>query len=214
VSFLLPESSRDGSLWVVKLGGSLAESVHLPHWLEALSQTNAVIVPGGGPFADAVRQAQAHWHFDELTAHHMAVLAMRQYGRMLAGLCPALRTATTLEELAGLSGSARIWLPLPELLDAAGIPASWDITSDSLAAWLAGEIDAANLLLVKSVSLDESAEKHIDCTDMVNKQWVDPVFPAYAAKSACRIWLSGPDGHVMLAQALANPGKHLIPIPI
>ena len=63
-------------MWVVKLGGSLAYSPELPHWLSALAHTDAVIVPGGGPFADTVRDAQQIWRFDDATAHAMALLAI------------------------------------------------------------------------------------------------------------------------------------------
>ncbi len=203
-----------GIAWLVKLGGSLAASPHLPLWLEALSQTAAVIVPGGGPFADAVREAQARWHFDETTAHHMAILGMRQYGRMLAGLCPKLRAATTLEELTANPGQAKVWLPLPEWLDDAGIPATWDITSDSLAAWLAGQTQAANLLLVKSVRLDKAAPAY-DCRQLANQGWVDPVFPEYAAKGRFQSWLCGPEAYQNLDRALASPENgflHIAPI--
>ena len=47
---------------VVKLGGSLHASPALAHWLTALKRypRPLTIVPGGGPFADAVRAAQPH----------------------------------------------------------------------------------------------------------------------------------------------------------
>jgi aspartokinase-like uncharacterized kinase len=192
-------------MWVVKLGGSLADSAELPRWLDALAGVGAVIVPGGGPFADAVRAAQARWHFDEATAHHMAILGMRQYGRMLAGLCPRLRAADTEDGLASTPGAATVWLPSPERLDKAAIPASWDVSSDSLAAWLAGQVRAANLLLVKSVA---AAALDMPASQLVNQGWVDKVFPTYAAKSGCPGWLCGPGGHAGLAEALADPARH------
>ena len=49
-------------MWVVKLGGSLAYASELPRWLSALAEGaggRAIIVPGGGPFADQVRHAQS-----------------------------------------------------------------------------------------------------------------------------------------------------------
>jgi aspartokinase-like uncharacterized kinase len=211
--------------WVVKLGGSLAESSHLPLWLEALAETDAIIVPGGGPFADAVRKAQAHWRFDDKTAHHMAILGMRQYGRMLVGLCPKLLAAATVEELRDSPGRSRVWLPLPEELDAAGIPATWDITSDSLAAWVAGCLNASNLLLVKSgitslgamLSLppDEvgiNALRVISCEQLVNQQWVDTVFMDYGARGPFQSWLCGSDGHLDLTESLSDPVRHLTQI--
>ena len=195
-------------MWVVKLGGSLAQSAHLPRWLDALSQTAAVIVPGGGPFADAVRLAQEHWHFDDRAAHHMAVLAMRQYGLMLAGLNPRLKPVAS-AALGGSCDQARIWLPDPDELDQAGIPASWDITSDSLAAWLAGQIRAANLLLVKSAGITSlQAMLSLSGAELVKLGWVDPVFPEYAAANARPSWLCGADGHLGLAKSLADPARH------
>jgi len=204
-------------LWVVKLGGSLAQSQHLPRWLDALSQTDAIIVPGGGPFADAVRKAQRHWHFDEATAHHMAILGMRQCGRMLAGLCPRLLMATTLEELRASPDRARVWLPMPETLDEAKIPATWDITSDSLAAWLTGQVQAANLLLVKSIEgiTSPGAMVSLDSAQLVNQGWVDPVFPEYATKGRFQSWLCGPEACQNLDLALASPENcfiHIAPI--
>ncbi len=193
---------------MVKLGGSLADSPHLPHWLEAISQTDAVIVPGGGPFADAVREAQQRWQFDEQTAHQMAILAMWQYGRMLAGLCPKLVAATALKDLRQHKGRAKVWLPNPEALDAAGIPASWDITSDSLAAWLAGQIQAQHLLLVKSVAgLDEPAgqAREIYVTQAAAAGWVDPAFSHYAMNQSFQSWLCGPRAYAKLLRGLDVP---------
>ncbi|MFZ4700617.1 MAG: hypothetical protein ACOYMG_11265 [Candidatus Methylumidiphilus sp.] len=197
-------------LWVVKLGGSLAGSPRLSPWLEALSQTSAVIVPGGGPFADRVRQAQARWHFNDITAHHMAIVAMRQYGRMLVGLCPKLLAATRLEDLARRQNQAVVWLPSPGILDAAGIPATWDITSDSLAAWLAGQLHAENLLLVKSVAeLDEPTDglREIPFAEAADTGWVDLAFDRYAMNQSFQSWLCGPGGHAMQPQAFTEPER-------
>lgn len=198
-------------MWVVKLGGSLMESPYLPKWLEVLGRTGSVIVPGGGPFAQAVRTAQARWRFDEATAHHMAILGMRQYGKMLAALGTKLPTGTTEEQLAALPGSARIWLPLPELLDQANIPATWGVTSDSLAVWLAGRVRAENLLLVKSVDLTEfGAMPTISLAQVVSRGWIDPLFPAYATKSACQCWLCDAGAVRYLPQALNESARYFI----
>src|SRR5215467_4429680 len=82
---------------VVKLGGSLIASPHLQAWLAALAASRgaAVIVAGGGPFADAVRAAQEQHPFDDRAAHRMAILAMEQYALMLAALEPGLRPAAS-----------------------------------------------------------------------------------------------------------------------
>src|SRR5262245_48515417 len=79
-------------LTVVKLGGSYAYSSDLPGWLQTIagSAGTIVLVPGGGPFADVVRAAQPRMGFDDMAAHHMALLAMEQYGRALVALNASL----------------------------------------------------------------------------------------------------------------------------
>ena len=71
-------------MWVVKLGGSLTTDPLLPQWLDLLAQLGGGRVTRGraaaARFADEVRRAQAHWRFDDLAAHNMAVLAMAQIG--------------------------------------------------------------------------------------------------------------------------------------
>jgi aspartokinase-like uncharacterized kinase len=49
-----------------------------------------------------------------------------------------------------------IWSPDIVELDNAAIKASWDTTSDSLAAWLAKALSATELILVKSAIIDAS----------------------------------------------------------
>ena len=142
-------------MWVVKLGGSLMRSRSLPRWLAAIHQHHRqeiIIVPGGGVFADQVRQSQAEWRFDDLSAHKMAILAMEQYGLMLAGLLPDLTPVRTEAEmrLAFAAGRAAVWLPYRLLLeDAAAIPANWDLSSDSLGLWLARRLESEQYLMIK-----------------------------------------------------------------
>jgi len=202
-------------MWVVKLGGSLADDDRLPRWLEALSREVLVIVPGGGPFADQVRAAHTRWGFDDRTAHDMAILGMRQYGRMLMGLCPQLQ-AFTFPASPGFDSSqqgATVWLPQPETLNGAGIPASWDITSDSLAAWFARATGNPNLLLVKSAKpLDAPAE--IACSSLIEQGLVDPAFGGYALASSLQCWLCGPDDHTRLRLGQGNPEDSFLRIRV
>ena len=55
-------------MWVIKLGGSLLSSESLKEWLSVIVKHGAgklVIVPGGGIFADKVRDEQQKWKFDD-----------------------------------------------------------------------------------------------------------------------------------------------------
>ena len=178
-------------MWVVKLGGSLGDADILQNWLEVLSgpgPERLVIVPGGGRFADQVRQAQQRWGFDDTTAHRMAILAMCQYGLMLIGLQPRLQGADTLEAITSLTDRSQVavWLPHYRLLDKAGVTASWDITSDSLAAWLALALRAEHLVLIKSVTLDCS---RMMAGELTASGVIDPAFERLAKQGAFSSWI-------------------------
>ncbi len=135
---------------IVKLGGSLIEAPELRRWLaEVADAPGHLVVPGGGPFADTVRRAQAAVGFDGLAAHRMAILAMQQYGLLMGSLEPRLRLVETVAEI-GSDGTSAIWLPWAVIGRDDSIEASWDITSDSLALLLATRLRASRLILVKS----------------------------------------------------------------
>ncbi len=143
---------------VIKVGGSLTRSRAAAQLMRALAQRklpDLLIVPGGGELADAVRAMQASHGLSDLAAHHMALLAMHMMAVALSDDLDTYVLADSAEqfEAAWRQGRTPIWLPKPMVLRAAEIPASWDMTSDSLAAWVAGEIAATRLLLVKSCPL-------------------------------------------------------------
>ena len=142
-------------IWVVKLGGSLCNDDRLATWLDMLvdcGKGQVVIVPGGGPYADAVRIQQQRWQFSDEFAHRMALLAMDQFALQLKGMNPLLVIAPTHAAIASAwsNNQVALWLPSAMVSSAAQIAATWDITSDSLAAWLARTLKAARLVLVKS----------------------------------------------------------------
>ncbi|HML15280.1 MAG TPA: hypothetical protein VK456_18390 [Xanthobacteraceae bacterium] len=194
---------------VVKLGGSHASSPDLAAWLDALARAagRVVIVPGGGPFADAVRAAQPAMGFDDQSAHRMALLAMEQFGCALVGLRPALRLAETAAAIraALAAGTVPVWAPTRMALAANDVPASWDVTSDSLAAWLAGALGAQHLLLVKSIAAPPGP---VRAADLSARGIVDPLFPRFLAASGAQAYLAGADAHATFA-AGSVPGVEI-----
>ncbi|WP_448187970.1 amino acid kinase family protein [Azospirillum sp. sgz301742] len=185
-------------LWVVKLGGSLWGAPELRCWLDLLATARGVrvvIVPGGGPFADAVRDAQPKLGFGERAAHRMALLAMEQYGTALADLEPRLTPAHTVNEL---RTSPAVWMPLP-LAETAGVAESWDVTSDSLAVWLAETLGAACAVLVKSAALPD-APSSVD--RMAADGIVDPALPGRVARYGGSVWCVARADHRRFAEAL------------
>src|SRR5262249_51042050 len=181
-------------LTVLKLGGSHAFAQHLRDWLAAIARGagHVVVVPGGGPFADAVRAAQAKMEFDEAAAHHMALLAMEQYGRALAGLEPHFRPAETVAAIRRLlrDGKVPVWAPTRMVLAARDIPRSWEVTSDSLALWLARQLGGARVVLVKHV---EHGTDPIRVADLVGCGTVDPAFTRFL--DGVEASIIGPAGH-------------------
>jgi aspartokinase-like uncharacterized kinase len=72
---------------------------------------------------------------------------------------PLLVTSTIVDEL--------------EEEEASPLPHSWDVTSDTIAAWIAGRVKAQTLVLLKSVSLPEGATREV----AAKLKLVDPFFP-------------------------------------
>jgi aspartokinase-like uncharacterized kinase len=140
-------------LTVVKVGGGLGRGAG-DDALRALCTTLGelgerhplLVVPGGAWFADAVREADSRFGLPATTSHHMAVLGMEQFGWLLSELIPGAERSA---EARPAAGRTTVLLPGALALDA--LPASWQVTSDSIAAWVAREAGARRLVLVKEV---------------------------------------------------------------
>lgn len=169
---------------VIKLGGSLLNASALPACLAAAGRYagNILIVPGGGVFADQVRSAQKLWDFDDSAAHRMAILAMQQMALLFNSLQPTFALFHRVSGVSALPNTA-IWSPSPDELDEAGVEASWDVTSDSLAAWLAGRVGADELILVKSCMLAAD----MSLFELQQQGIIDAGFSKFAANAAYKI---------------------------
>jgi 5-(aminomethyl)-3-furanmethanol phosphate kinase len=189
---LTPHNKLKGtSMWVVKVGGSLLGSPELERWLDIFvkfSDGNIIIVPGGGVFADAVRNAQKLSKISDACAHRLAVLAMDQFGLLLANMNPQLATARTPMEIDERTWQHRaiVWLPSSMVLADDTIPQSWDVTSDSLAAWLAQKLDAKHLILLKS---DKPEDTKLSLKVMTKDGLVDEAFSDFGLNKKFSPWL-------------------------
>jgi 5-(aminomethyl)-3-furanmethanol phosphate kinase len=198
---------------VVKLGGSFAFSEHLRKWIEALAACagRVVIVPGGGPFADAARLAQTRMGFDDRAAHQMAVLAMEQYGCALASFSSAFSPAGSEEAIRRELAADRVpvWMPSSMVLDAEDIAQTWSVTSDSLAAWLTGRIGADKLLLVKHA---KNLGGRANLKDLIATGVLDETFAQYLKRSAAAAYIAGPADHEAAAAAIRAGAHGGIPV--
>ncbi|WP_404355615.1 uridylate kinase [Methylotuvimicrobium sp. KM1] len=175
-------------LRVIKFGGSLERGGALKSCLDkaaAFYREGSVWVPGGGDFAEQVRQAQQRWRFDDITAHEMALLAMQQMALLMHSMhrdCVLAGSSTDIVRQLDL-GKPVIWSPDVNELNQAGVPASWDVTSDSLAAWLAVRLDADELILIKSAEVSQTA----DVNNLAELGFVDWAFPGFTENARFKI---------------------------
>jgi aspartokinase-like uncharacterized kinase len=143
---------------VVKVGGSLAEKserlIALCTKLSALAEKcGLVVVPGGGRFADAVRDLDKHFNLSSSVSHRMAILGMDQFGMLLEQITPNSCATYSLGDARQLAETKNVPIFLPSRLLFMEDPLknSWDVTSDSIAAYIAGRLHAAKLVLVTDV---------------------------------------------------------------
>jgi len=169
---------------VVKLGGSLAPRIAEIIPVLKAAHRLLLIVPGGGIFADAVRQSGV----DADAAHWMACAAMDQYGWTLAA-----QGIETTSKIARPKDTC-VLLPYCALRRYDPLPHSWDITSDTIAAWVAGRI-GGDLLVLKSVDGIETVGKLLACIEKPLKtDVVDPCFIPYVLEHRIRVFiLNGTD---------------------
>jgi len=155
---------------VVKVGGSLADD---PASLASLCQELSVlvkahgilIVPGGGEFADTVREFDKTYSLSNMVAHKMAILAMDQYGFFLSDITPNSYVSHSLEEISNSAkGTLPIFLPSKLMFREDPLEHSWDVTSDTIAAYIAGLLHAEKLILVTDVDgiFSEDPKKNVD----------------------------------------------------
>jgi 5-(aminomethyl)-3-furanmethanol phosphate kinase len=145
---------------VVKIGGGLAREAGdaalraLCHAVgEAGARHPLLVVPGGAGFADAVRAHDRRFALREATVHRMAILAMDQFGRLLCDLIPDAVPCTEPAAARGTAARGQTPVLLPAAMLAHDpLPVSSAVTSDSIAAWVAGVAGAARVVLVKPVA--------------------------------------------------------------
>jgi 5-(aminomethyl)-3-furanmethanol phosphate kinase len=155
---------------VVKVGGSLfPEAARIARVLAEAGRP-ILVVPGGGPFAHLVRSMR----LPDEQAHWMAILAMDQFGWYLAaGGVPVTPDLS-------LPRGMEILLPYRVMRERDPLPHSWDVTSDTIAAWVAREL-GLDLLVLKSV---DGITKDGALVSRISEPWatteVDPCLIPFA----------------------------------
>lgn len=148
---------------VIKVGGSLFDMLdlgqRLTQWLGQLGSCPLLLIPGGGPTTDVIRQLDRVHQLGEERAHWLALRALTLNAHFLAGLVPGAAVARQLEECPDFWRRSVV-----PVLDAYAflraddgqpgcLPHCWEVTSDSVAARVACVAGARRLVLLKSASL-------------------------------------------------------------
>ena len=109
-------------LRIIKIGGSLLDLVELPQrlaaWREKQTLALDVLIPGGGAFAEAVRQADRVHKLGDVASHDLAIASMSTSARLLAHLVPDAHRVERFYDVAPL---AREDYRRPIILDVAGM---------------------------------------------------------------------------------------------
>ena len=167
---------------VIKLGGSL---IHRAKEIvkEIVDHSNesgerVLIVPGGSIFADTVRRVNA----SEEASHWMAVLAMEQYGYFIADG----NEAELVDDIDFENEGACILLPYALLKKKDELPHTWDVTSDTIAAWVAHQFGARFIKLtdVDGIFINGELKKELRAEELYGlKTCLDGELPRFLAKN-------------------------------
>ena len=203
-------------LTVVKVGGGLVREAGDGALRALCAQIAAagarhplLVVPGGAAFADAVRGHDRRFGLRPRTAHWMAILAMDQFGWALADLIPGAERRVDLRP--ARDGVVSVLLPAALLAEHDPLPESWAVTSDSIAAWVAGAAGAGRLVLVKPVAGlyrtwppagEPIAQLTVDELAALAPDGVDEHLPAALRTARVETWVIGGREPARLAELL------------
>lgn len=193
---------------VIKIGGSLIRSGDVGSTLKVIAKARvpAVLVCGGGAFADEVRRSQRVLGLGDKAAHRMAILAMHQSALALADLHASLVPVETLADLrlALRRGKVPVWLPLKMCDRDRDLAQDWSITSDGLAARLAERLGQADVILLKSCAVPVDAEPEALAIAGV----VDPAFVEIVNRAGLEWRIFGPGQEQDFASRLLVQRQH------
>jgi len=170
---------------VVKIGGSLFDHPQLGPglraYLDSLAPTPVLLVPGGGDVVEAIRRLDAIHGLGEEVSHRLALTGLWVTAAFLREMIPGVEY--------GCHPAADPAIPVRVLDSKAfcqineGLPHSWDVTSDSIAARAAVVYGAERLVLLKSVDVPAGTKWET----AVAHGWVDPYFPQLMAGTALAV---------------------------
>lgn len=192
----------------MKLGGSVIFSEALPLWLNAIAQAThpVILTTGGGKFADTIRDAYKSLSLSMEAAHEMAILSLNQSAIAIAEKHERFAVAQSQDEIAQIIANDQIpvWAPAHMCAIANDIEATWHVTSDSLALWLAGSLNLEQLLLIKSAPLEDTT---LNANTLAKEGVIDKAFPEFLDRTKTQVSILCPGEQSHLQEFLLNGSK-------
>ena len=176
------ELFQSQALTVIKVGGSLFDLADLgsriERFLDLFEIPAPILVPGGGPIADSIRQLDETFRLDSATSHELGVRTLALTARLISELSSRFSHLESHREVNDIWECRQfpIISPIDCILRDSKLPASWDVTSDSIAAWIASQHPRSQLILFKSTDLPSG----ISFADAAVAGLVDRHFPNLA----------------------------------
>ena len=199
---------------VYKLGGSLLELSNWPDRLRELWSTRPeeevpLLVVGGGAVADVVRKWDRVHSLGETISHEIALESLRLTELLAKTLLPECQCVSAASEFKLKSGvpqivSVKSFLSSPEF-STRSIPANWEFTTDSIAAWIAGALGIRKLVIVKSVSI----EANMTPSRLSQQAVVDREFPNWAAEVSELEWCNLRDSSRVIIKIVPDNASSL-----
>ena len=137
---------------VVKIGGSLFPNYAID-LAKKLENTNSLIVLGGGEFANLIRKYDSEINFSQETNHWTALDCMDIIAKLVNDKVESTKLAYSIDDAIAISneGFTPIFVVSKFLREDDPFECSWDVTSDSIAAYISHRLNA-NLLIVTNVN--------------------------------------------------------------
>ena len=177
---------------VYKIGGSLLSLPDLAGRVKRLfasrpEETQRLLLVGGGPTADLVREWDRTHGLGEEHAHWLALKSLGLNESLVAALLPGSRIVASRTEAEQVWKGGRLpilcvydFLREVEASSLLPLPHTWEVTSDSIAAWVAAVWPADRLVLLKSVSLAKTRGEGSATADGLVDRYFDRIAPDVA----------------------------------
>jgi dihydroneopterin aldolase len=168
------------------------------------TQHAALLVVGGGAAVNIVREWDRQHSLSEEISHELALAAMDLTASLVSRLIPGLREVRSIHQVRAAADDHVVGLLCADCFIKSAqaqsrravtpLEHSWRITSDSIAAWTAGALAAAELVLLKSVPLPRGISLH----DAARDGLVDEAFPEIAATLPAIGWVNARGAQSMI----------------